>query len=214
MSFRPPLWIPDGRPIMLGHTNGECHSCASIAAQTRFWTRRATDPTVGGDLFQLTEGGKLGLDPVYRGGSTCCDFRRLLRTPSGFATEHDAPSDGIQYRASLNLSIGRSTLARLWGKSTRRNCLQLRRENVSINNCRVVVLPRLRQCCSGSRLPGIVVWEFRYAPVRLTPSGSSPPDGTQHSVVCPLDRKQCACDGSSRGRQSCHTQGGVSYQTI
>src|SRR5713101_5507053 len=61
MSFRPPLWIPDGRPIMLGHTNGECHSCASIAAQTRFWTRRATDPTVGGDLFQLTEGGKLGL---------------------------------------------------------------------------------------------------------------------------------------------------------
>ncbi|MGA7931466.1 MAG: hypothetical protein WCA20_36410, partial [Candidatus Sulfotelmatobacter sp.] len=28
---------------------------------TRFWTRRAADPTVGGDVFQLTEGGKLGL---------------------------------------------------------------------------------------------------------------------------------------------------------
>jgi hypothetical protein len=27
----------------------------------RFWTRRAADPTVGGDVFQLTEGGKLGL---------------------------------------------------------------------------------------------------------------------------------------------------------
>src|SRR6266851_2856715 len=72
MSFRPPLWIPDGRPIMLGHTNGECHSCASIAAQTRFWTRRATDPTVGGDLFQLTEGGKLGLgSPIF-----CSNIRR------------------------------------------------------------------------------------------------------------------------------------------
>jgi hypothetical protein len=32
----------------------------------------------------------------------------------------------------------------------------------------------------------------------------------QHSVVCGLDRKQCACDGSSRGRQSCPAQGGVS----
>ena len=31
---------------------------------------------------------------------------------------------------------------------------------------------------------------FRSAPVRLTRSGSSPPDGSQHSVVCGLDRKQ------------------------
>src|SRR6266851_7466183 len=89
MSFRPPLWIPDGRPIMLGHTNGECHSCASIAAQTRFWTRRATDPTVGGDLFQLTEGGKLGLGvddfTVYDNGTLqkIAQFRYLVSVAKG-----------------------------------------------------------------------------------------------------------------------------------
>jgi hypothetical protein len=33
---------------------------------TRFWTRRAADPTVGGDVFQLTEGGKLGLEVLVQ----------------------------------------------------------------------------------------------------------------------------------------------------
>jgi hypothetical protein len=36
------------------------------------WTRRAADPTVGGDVFQLTEGGKLGLAGEDRAPDKLC----------------------------------------------------------------------------------------------------------------------------------------------
>jgi hypothetical protein len=57
---------------------------------TRFWTRRAADPTVGGDVFQLTEGGKLGLELqlVYQ-------FKnRRSRNRSGTLGPTDRVADG------------------------------------------------------------------------------------------------------------------------
>ena len=70
------------------------------------------------------------------------------------------------YDLLLNLFIRRSTLAALWEKGARRNLLAVGGNDVSIKNCRVVVLPRLRQCGSGNRLPGIVVRWIGCTPFR------------------------------------------------
>jgi len=133
------------------------------------------------------------------------------RTHPPKTIDSESPATALEPFYTAEYS-GRAVGKRLGGSR-----LQLGRArcfNQQLQSGRTTSAAPVRQCGSGNRLPGIVVWEFRYARVRLAPTGSSPPDGTQHSVVCGLDRKQCACDGSSRGRQSCHTQGGVSYQTI
>ena len=102
-------------------------------------------------------------------------------------------------RSSLNPPILWSTLAMLWKKKSANPApgAALWRERCFNPKFRVVLLPRFRQCGSSTRLPGIVVWDSRCAPVWRLPSTSSQPARTQHSAVCDLDREQCACDGPS-----------------